>query len=299
MLEYGKAICYSGYREGQRPGGEIPSKEQIEEDLLLLVEAGYRYLRMYDPNDHAKRVLELIHEKKLPLRCLIGVDNFPEVNNPDCPWDKTVYTEEQLKAHRERNDGEVEKLIELVKQYPEEVLAVSVGNENTPDWGARIVPEERLIQHAKKLKAALNKPVTFCEGASDWLRLNNLAKEVDFLGIHSYPLHYGTQIADALEVNQRDFAKVSEVYPDKFIVFTELGWSTRARDDHKKDRANSENQIRYIREIEEWFEKEKIIGFIFEAFDEPWKGETPESCERNWGLFYENRTPKPVLERKQ
>ena len=299
MLEYGKAICYSGYREGQRPGGEIPSKEQIEEDLLLLVEAGYRYLRMYDPNDHAKRVLELIREKKLPLRCLIGVDNFPEVNNPDCPWDKTVYTEAQLKAHRERNDGEVEKLIELVKQYPEEVLAVSVGNENTPDWGARIVPEERLTQHAKKLKAALNKPVTFCEGASDWLRLNNLAKEVDFLGIHSYPLHYGTAIEQALSVNRQDFAKVSEAYPDKFIVFTELGWSTRARDDHKKDRANSENQVRYIREIEEWFEKEKIIGFIFEAFDEPWKGEVPDSCERNWGLFYENRTPKPVLRRKQ
>ena len=63
MLEYGKAICYSGYREGQRPGGEIPSKEQIEEDLLLLVAEGYRYIRMYDPNDHARRALELIHEK--------------------------------------------------------------------------------------------------------------------------------------------------------------------------------------------------------------------------------------------
>lgn len=297
MIEYGKAICYSGYREGQRPGGEIPSKEQIEEDLLLLVKEGYRYLRMYDPNEHARRVLELIREKELPLLCLIGVDNFPEVNNPDCPWDKTVHTEEQLEANRNRNDAEVEKLIALVSEFPEAVFAVSVGNENTPDWGARIVPEQRLVRHVRRLKEALHKPVTFCEGAADWLRLKELAREVDFLGIHSYPLHYGADIAQALLVNQLDFAKVKETYPDKFVVFTELGWSSKARDEHKRDRANHENQIRYIREIEQWFEQDKIIGFIFEAFNEPWKGETPDSCERNWGLFYENRTPKPVLQK--
>ena len=295
MLEYGKAICYSGYREGQCPWGEMPTKEQIAEDLILLVREGYRYLRMYDPNDHARTVLELIRERNLPLLCLIGVDNLPEVNNPDCPWDKTIYSEEQLEANRHRNDGEVEKLIALVKEFPEEVVAVSVGNENTPDWGAKIVPEARLVLHARRLKEALGKPVTFCEGASDWLRLNALVKEVDFLGIHSYPLHYGTAPEQALEVNQKDFAKVSEAYPDKFVVFTELGWSTKARDDHKKDRASEAYQKKYISEITEWFAKDKIIGFIFEAFDEPWKGEAPDSCERNWGLFYEDRTPKPAI----
>ena len=295
MLEYGKAICYSGYREGQCPWGEIPTKEQIEEDLMLLVREGYRYLRMYDPNGHAERVLELIKEKNLPLRCLIGVDNAAEVNNPDCPWDKTVYSEEELEANRKRNDAEVEKLIALVRKYPEEVVAVSVGNENTPDWGAKIVPEERLVRHAKRLKEALGKPVTFCEGASDWLRLKKLVKEVDILGIHSYPLHYGTAPEQALSVNQKDFAAVSEAYPDKYIMFTELGWSTRARDAHKKDRAGEEIQKQYIKEISKWFEQDKIIGFIFEAFDEPWKGETQDSCERNWGLFYVDRTPKPVI----
>lgn len=36
-LPYKKAICYSGYREGQCPTGEMPSKEQISEDLHLLL----------------------------------------------------------------------------------------------------------------------------------------------------------------------------------------------------------------------------------------------------------------------
>ena len=250
---------------------------------------------MYDPNDHARRALEVIHEEKLPIQCLIGVDNFPEVNNPNCPWDKTVRSEEELAANRARNDAEVERLIALVKEYPDEVLGVSVGNENTPDWGGRIVPEARLVEHAKRLKAALHKPVTFCEGAKDWLRLKSLAAEVDFLGIHSYPLHYGVGIEDALETNKADLAAVKAAYPDKFIVFTELGWSTKARDEHKKYNANIENQTRYIHEIEPWFEAEKIIGFIFEAFDEPWKGEAVDSCERNWGLFTVDRKPKPVL----
>lgn len=43
-LPYKKAICYSGYREGQCPTGEIPSKEQISEDLHLLVADGYGWL---------------------------------------------------------------------------------------------------------------------------------------------------------------------------------------------------------------------------------------------------------------
>lgn len=293
-LEYGKAVCYSGYREGQHPDGEVPGREQIKEDIGILAADGYRYIRMYDPNEHARRVLEIIHEEHLPIRCLIGVDNYSEVNNPDCPWEKQEKSEEELAANAARNDAEVEKLIALVKEYPDEVFAVSVGNENTPDWGGRIVPVDRLITHARRFKEALDKPVTFCEGVYEWKRLQKLAKEVDFISIHSYPLHYGDPIEKALAVNKKEFAEIRELYPDKLVIFTELGWSTKARDDHKKERASEENQKRYIEEVNAWFEEEKIIGFLFEAFDEPWKGEDEASCERNWGLYYVDRTPKPA-----
>ncbi len=294
MIEYGKAICYSGYREGQCPGGQVPDKEQIKEDLEILVADGYRYIRMYDPNEHARRALEIIRENNLPLQCLIGVDNEPEVNNPNCPWDKRVRTAEELAANAKRNDAEVEKLIALVREYQDEIFAVSVGNENTPGWGARIVPVERLIEHAKYLRKAVDKPVTFCEGAGEWYHLKNLADVLDFIGIHSYPLHNGKGIDEALNVNKWDLVGIKDLYPDKQVIFTELGWSTRARDD-KKDRANEESQTRYIKEVTEWFNEEHIIGFLFEAFDEPWKGEAEDSCERNWGLYYVDRTPKPAV----
>lgn len=41
-----------------------------------------------------------------------------------------------------------------------------------------------------------------------------------------------------------------------------------------------------------FYSTEKQVAFIFEMFDEPWKGSRPESSERNWGLYYVDRTPK-------
>ena len=35
-LSPGHAICYSGFREGQQPGGKVPTYEEIKEDLLIL-----------------------------------------------------------------------------------------------------------------------------------------------------------------------------------------------------------------------------------------------------------------------
>lgn len=309
ILQYGKAICYSGYRKGQNPKGDVPTTEQIAEDLELLAADGYRYLRMYDPNLHARRVLEVIRDKKMPIKCLIGIDSDPESNNERCPFEKQNYSEEELRQNAKRNDAEVEKLIALVKEFPDEVIAVSVGNENTPFWGAHMVSQERLIAHAKRLKAALNKPVTFCEGYFEWPHIKELAKEVDFISVHSYPYHYGDDVADAVEVNKKHYADMKAMFPDKQVVFTELGWSSDNTTPNYYSlvgeemrevipepgtpmRASVENERRYVEEVEAWLEQEKIIAFIFEAFDELWKGPKPNSSECNFGLYREDRKKK-------
>lgn len=292
ILKYGKAICYSGYRQGQSPKTEIPSKEQIAEDLDILVKDGYQYIRMYDPNLHARRVLEIIREKRLPLRCMIGIDSEPEENNPECPFVKQNYTEEELLKNKERNDAEVEKLIELVKEFEAEVIAVSVGNENTPPWGARMVRPERLLRHTKRLKEALDKPVTFCEGIFEWPELKELGNALDFISVHSYPLHYGETVDVAVKMNQEHYNTVKKLFPDKQVLFTEVGWTTKTNRVMAPGQACVENQKRYITELNEWLSKEQIIAFIFEAFDEPWKGSTPEKSECNWGLYYLDRTKK-------
>lgn len=292
ILSYGKAICYSGYRQGQSPKTEVPAKEQIEEDLDILVKEGYQYIRMYDPNLHARRALEVIREKKLPLKCMIGIDSDPEENNPDCPFVKQEYTEEELERNRKRNDAEVEKLIELVNEFEECVAAVSVGNENTPVWGSRIVKPERLLAHAKRFKEALNKPVTFCEGVFEWPHLKELGEYLDFISVHSYPLHYKETVDVAVAINQKHYSDVKALFPDKQVLFTEVGWTTKPNSAMVPGQACVENQKRYITELNEWLERDQIIGFIFEAFDEPWKGSNPNKSECNWGLYYLDRTRK-------
>lgn len=292
ILNYGKAICYSGYRQGQSPKTEVPTKEQIEEDLDILVKEGYQYIRMYDPNLHARRALEIIREKKLPLKCMIGIDSDPEENNPDCPFVKQEYTEEELEKNKKRNDAEVEKLIQLVNEFEECVAAVSVGNENTPVWGSRIVKPERLLVHAKRFKEALNKPVTFCEGVFEWPHLKELGDYLDFISVHSYPLHYKETVDVAVEMNRKHYNDVKALFPDKQVLFTEVGWTTKTNSAMVPGQACVENQKRYITELNEWLERDQIIGFIFEAFDEPWKGSNPNKSECNWGLYYLDRTRK-------
>ena len=45
MFEWGRAICYSGYRNGQSPKtATYPTYEQIKEDLTLLNELGFTKL---------------------------------------------------------------------------------------------------------------------------------------------------------------------------------------------------------------------------------------------------------------
>lgn len=292
ILKYGKAICYSGYRQGQSPKTEIPTREQIEEDLDILVKEGYAYIRMYDPNLHAERALEIIKDKKLPLKCMIGIDSEPEENNPDCPFVKQEYTEEELKKNRERNDAEVEKLIALVKEFEEYVAAVSVGNENTPIWGARMVRPERLLAHAKRLREALNKPVTFCEGVFEWPHLKELGDYLDIISVHSYPLHYKETVDVAVDLNKKHYNDIKAIFPDKQVLFTEVGWTTKPNSAMVPGQACVENQKRYITELSQWLSEDQIIGFIFEAFDEPWKGSSPEKSECNWGLYYLDRTRK-------
>ncbi len=47
----------------------------------------------------------------------------------------------------------------------------------------------------------------------------------------------------------------------------------------------------------EWSRREGVLTYVFEAFDEPWKGSpNPFEPEKHWGLFRVDRTPKLVMQ---
>ncbi|MEZ4911907.1 MAG: glycosyl hydrolase family 17 protein [Saprospiraceae bacterium] len=295
-LKPGRAICYSGFRGDQRPGILYPKYEQIKEDLLIL-SPHWDYIRLYDVDTHADLVLEVIHKEKLPLKVYLGAYIDAEMNNFGCPWGGH-YSEEQLQANMQSNDAKMNKLVTLCNIHTDTIIAASVGNEACVDWTDHYVHHNRVKYFAEFVKHQISQPVSFCENYVPWLnKLKPLAASLDFISIHTYPVWEYKNIHDALEYTKENYFLVQEAYPDLPVVISEAGWATNSNNKGiLAEHVNEENQAIYFQDLMEWTEKEGILTFFFEAFDEPWKGShDPLEPEKHWGIFKENRTPKKII----
>ena len=296
-IPFGEAVCYSGYRNGQQPGVNYPSYDQVKEDLLI-VQKHWNYIRLYSSDEHSEVVLEVIEKENLALKVMLGAYINAEENNPNCPWGGGMYTEEALDANKENNRLEIDRLVALANKYPDIVFCSSVGNEACVDWTDHLVPVDSVIEYVRTVKSKTKQPVTFCENYVPWLdKLEPLIKEIDFISIHTYPVWEYKTIDEALEFTKANYYSVAKKYPEKLVVITEAGWTTKSNDRGiPKYNANEVYQKIYCEELNNWCTENKILTFVFEAFDEPWKGSPdPDEPEKHWGLYYEDRTPKLVL----
>ena len=293
----GNAICYSGFRDGQQPGGTYPSYEQVKEDLLIL-EKQWKYLRLYDCDAHTDTVLEVIEKEKLDFKVMLGAYIGAEANNFGCPWGGT-YTEEELINNKAKNVRQIEELIRLANKYPDIIFSLSAGNEACVDWTDHYVPVHRVITYVRMIKKGAQQPVTFCENYLPWLdKMKDLVAEVDFISIHTYPVWEYKNIHESLEYTKQNYYAVADTYPDKLVVITEAGWATNSngRGIHAHN-VNEELQKIYYEDLMTWNKEDGILTFVFEAFDETWKGSNEFlEPEKHWGLFKMDRTPKLVME---
>lgn len=297
QFEPGRAICYSGFREGQQPGGTYPDYNEIREDLLIL-HGRWRYLRLFDCDQHAETVLDVISREKLDFRLMLGAYIGAEMNNFNCPWNSGVYSEDQLEINCVNNQNRINKLIELATKFPEIIFSVSVGNEACVEWTDHFVPESKVIDYAKQVKAKITQPVTFCENYVPWLvKLQKLAEVLDFFSIHTYPVWEYRHISESLDYTRENYYAVADKYPHKPVVITEAGWATNSNGRGiNPENVNEEFQKIYFEKLMEWTAKENILTFFFEAFDESWKGSPePLEPEKHWGLFNIDRTPKVAV----
>ena len=296
-LPTGRAICYSGYRQGQSPESKCyPSLDEIREDLRILA-PHWPLLRLYDCSAHAERVLEVIRRDKLPFQAMLGAYLGAEMNNAGCPWG-TTRTEAQLEASVADNEAEVGRLIALANANPDIVFSVAVGNEATVDWTDHFVPVDRMIEHVRRVKQHVKQPVTFCENYVPWQhKLSELVNELDFISLHTYPVWEYKQVHEALAYTRENFESVACLYPDKPVIITEAGWCTNSNGrGMNAEHATQELQAVYLRDLIEWTDEAGILCFVFEAFDEAWKGSPdPLEPEKHWGLYTVERQPKRVM----
>ncbi len=291
------AICYSGYRAGQSPGsGRYPSEEQIAEDLVLLREQGWRMLRLYDCGPHAWRTLECIRRLRLDLQVLLGAYLEAEIDNPRCPWGGR-HDPRTLAGNREANHAEVQRLADLVERFPGIVVAAAVGNEACVEWTDHLVAPARVRELLRHVRARVDVPLTVCDNYVPWLgELGDVVgSEVDFVSIHTYPVWEHKSLEQAMDYTRANLDAVARRFGDLQIVITEAGWPTQANGrGFDAQRASEEAQLHYVQALLDWSHRSGVPCFVFEAFDEAWKGsDDPREPEKHWGLYTEARQPKP------
>ncbi len=296
-LPYKRAICYSGFRDGQSPDeGVFPSEAEILEDLLLL-RGHWDALRVYACDLHTERVLRVIERERLPFTVMLGAYIGAEVNNPSCPWGG-VYSNKTLKRNREKNREELDRAVLWANRYEGIVDVVSVGNEATVDWTDHLIDPETVKAYAAYLRARIAQPVTFCENYVPWLdKLSSLAEELDVIAIHTYPVWEYKTVNEAMAFTRENYQAVKQAHPDKQIIITEAGWATASNGRGiPPENVGELYQEAYLRELLDWAEEEQILVYVFEAFDENWKGsDHPLEPEKHWGIYRADRSAKPAL----
>ena len=292
----GNAISYGPYRDGQEPGAKAPSKAEMAEDMHLLSKH-WQLLRVYGTSHCSRDLLEVIREEKLPLKVMVGAWIAPEF----------VGQGEEKKPNvevTEVNHQEVAEAIALANDFPEIVWALSIGNETQADWSGHKTPDDLLLKYLREVRAKTTVPVTTADDYSYWVadRSQQVAEEIDFIVMHAHPVWHAKEAEEALSFMKEKYEAVAQAHPGRVIVVGETGWATgRNPEGREKDHVcgimDEEKQLLACQALAEWASEQKITTFMFEAFDENWKGDAhPDEVEKHWGLFRADRTPKLVMQ---
>ena len=297
----GDAIAYGPHRDGQRPGGASPSREELRQDLHLMLEH-WHLLRLYGAVAPADSILDIIQRERLPMRVMLGIWVQAEERR-----DSSGTVLERFPDAAAANRREVEAGIRLAQAYPDVVLALCVGNETQVAWSPNRVPPARLIELVREVRTHSRVPVTVADDFNFWNKPESreVARELDFLVTHAHPLWNGRQLEEALAWTREALQGVRAMHPGQLLVLGETGWATArgtSGDQGKliKGRVGEEEQAVFHDALSEWVTRERVPTFCFEAFDENWKGgDQPDEVEKHWGLFHADRTPKQALARKR
>ena len=198
-------------------------------------------------------------------------------------------------GYEQDNAEQIADGIRLANEYEDVVVAVNVGNEVLIEWTEHPVQEDQVIRYVRQVREAVTQPVTVADNYVWWRDHGAaLAREVDFITMHTYPLWERRDIDQGLSFTIENFDEVRAAHPEKVIVIGEAGWATYTEGNLHVPRGGDElKQKRYYEELTDWARENRITVFLFEAFDEPWKAAGTES---HWGLFTADRKAKPVMQ---
>jgi exo-beta-1,3-glucanase (GH17 family) len=293
----GEGIAYGPHRDGQRPGGAAPTRNQIEEDLRILARH-WRAIRVYGSAELGETILSTIRDERLDLHVMLGAWVAVEETLPD-----SAGAVSRFRDVRAQNRREIDAAVRLANAYPRIVSSVCVGNETQVFWSDHRCPPGVLIGYLREMRARTRVPVSTGDDFNFWNKPESevVARECDFIVVHAHPLWNGLQLEEGLDWTRRTVADIQARHPDRPVVLGETGWATQRGDSGDearlmKGRLGEAEQAVFFGAFREWIRGERLPSFFFEAFDENWKGgEHPDGVEKHWGLHRADRTPKAAM----
>ena len=323
------AMSYGGYRYADH--GIEPTLDELKEDMKILHALGVRVVRTYKVHlPQAENLLKAISDLKqkdpnFEMYVMLGAWI-------DC---KNAWTDQEPihNIESEANKPQIEKAAALANQYPDIIKVIAVGNEAMVKWAATYYVEPWIIlkwvNHLQDLKKEGKLPkdlwITSSDNFASWGGggdeyhvddLNKLIKAVDFLSVHTYPMHdthYQPEFwldAEGLE-GKTDMEKIEismlrakeyaimqygnvKTYMEslgvnKPIHIGETGWASFSSGHYGTDGAKSCDEYKealYYKHMRDWTNEAGMSCFYFEGFDEPWKGgDNSGNSEKHFGLF--------------
>ncbi len=333
------AMSYGGYRHVDH--GIEPTLNELKEDLKLLSAMNIKVLRTYKVHlPQAENLLKAISELKnedssFEMYIMLGAWI-------DC---KNAWTglEPIHNVESDANKPQIEKAVALANQYPDIIKVIAVGNEAMVKWATSYYVEPAIIlkwvNHLQDLKAKgkLSKDlwITSSDNFASWgggdseyqvEDLNQLIKAVDYLSVHTYPMHdthynpdfwgipdqdikmLDNEKIDKAMLRAKNYAKtqygnvktyMESLGVNKPIHIGETGWASVSNGFYgpKGSKATDEyKEALYYNHMRDWTNTDGISCFYFEAFNEQWKdAENPQGSENHFGLFTIDGKAKYVI----
>lgn len=323
------AISYGGYRMTSRDSQ--PTIPQLKEDLKLLHAMDIKMLRTYNVQlAQAPNILKAIKELKeedvnFEMYVMLGAWI-------DC---LNAWTDQEPNHDIESPDNaaEIDRAVALAQQYPDIVKVIAVGNEAMVKWATSYYVQPDVILkwvthlQALKNKGTLSKDlwITSSDNFASWgggenqyhvKALEELMAAVDYLSVHTYPMHdthynptfwgvFGQENEqthlekiDAAMLRAKNYAiaqkdsvarYMKSLGISKPIHIGETGWASASNGLYGPNGSKATDEYKealYYEHMRNWTNENRMSCFYFEAFDEPWKdAHNRGGSENHFGLF--------------
>jgi exo-beta-1,3-glucanase (GH17 family)/cellulose synthase/poly-beta-1,6-N-acetylglucosamine synthase-like glycosyltransferase len=259
-----QGFAFSPFRANEDPThGQMPTDAEIDADLTLL-EGKVNAVRTYSVESTLAHVPELADRHDLNVALGAWLDD-----------------------HRDKNEQQLQSAIDIANSH-QNVVRVIVGNEVLLRGDLPIAELEAYLDRAR---AAIEAPVGTAETWHVWLDHPELAQHVDFIGVHLLPYWEGVPVDAAVDYSLTQFRRLQKTFPHKPIVIAEIGWPSRGRT-RESAVASDANEALFLRRFLHRADKEEIVYYVMEAFDQPWKAYLEGAVGSYWGVYDVNRRPK-------